>query len=169
MMNIKTAEERTNLYQEALGYELTELMWLGRHSDFQKEEIKELRAALGQAHKKIAELEAQIGWISDLEGEDAMYESIMAKANQSYMRHKYSTRGQIITNYDELSTHIIHAAFAWKEAQTPAKPEQEPVAWRHSCTFDIYLCKEDVPIVEGDSCFAEPLYTKPSTQGEINE
>jgi hypothetical protein len=47
--------------------------------------------------------------------EDKMYEQIDAWARQSYMRHKYSVRGQIITRADGMDSHIIWATLRWAE------------------------------------------------------
>ena len=41
--------------------------------------------------------------------------------------------------------------------------QQEPVAWRHSKTGQLYDSEEEVPLADGDE-WAEPLYTTPATQ-----
>lgn len=84
-----------------------------------------LQAENAEQAKRIAELESQIGWIDILDGEDAMYESILTRAKQSYMRHKYSIRGQQITRSDALETHIINAAFEFKESGVVHKSVQK--------------------------------------------
>ena len=41
--------------------------------------------------------------------------------------------------------------------------DQEPVAWRHSETGQLYDSEEEVPLADGDE-WAEPLYATPATQ-----
>ena len=41
--------------------------------------------------------------------------------------------------------------------------DQEPVAWRHSETGQLYDSEEEVPLADGDE-WAEPLYAAPATQ-----
>lgn len=105
---------------EALQKENAELIKDRQHyanrADLSEKSVDVLQADNAAQAKRIAELEAQIGWVNSLDGEDAMYELILQRAKQSYMRHKYSVRGQIITKLDDLQTHIIHSAFEYLSA-----------------------------------------------------
>lgn len=156
MTHIKTAEERlskTYTQKEFIGAQVCE--------------IEELRAALEQAQKKIAELEEQIGWINIQIDDDVMYETIMAKAKQSYLRHKYSVRGQIITRYDDFETHLIHAAFAWKEAQTPAQPTLEDQQAYSRETGNAFIHVPAQPIEPHQICLLTDAILKIAQKTEI--
>lgn len=87
-------------------------------------EVAQLQKENAEQAKEIKSLQDQIGWISILDEDDAMHESILARAKQSYMRHKYSARGQQITKSDDLETHIIWAAFEYKEAAQAKRIEE---------------------------------------------
>lgn len=87
---------------------------LSRHSHHDLPELVSVLHLENELNKqRITELESEIGWINSLQGEDVMYETILARAKQSYIRHKYSVRGQILTRDDDLQTHIIHAAIEY--------------------------------------------------------
>jgi hypothetical protein len=47
----------------------------------------------------------------------------------------------------------------------PADAQQDPVAWRHSKTGQLYDLEEEVPLADGDE-WAEPLYAAPVAQQE---
>jgi len=91
--------------------------------------------------------------------EDKMYEQIDAWARHSYMRHKYSVRGQVITRADSEDSHIIWATLRWAEENK--KPDTALLARIAELEAENQKLKEDNAWIPIEHCdFDVPVLVK---------